>query len=298
VTKASSKKRRGERGRAAATAEIIAASIEILAAMAPMTVRGVAYQLFNRKLIASMGRLETQRVSRILTIARERDEIGWDCIVDKGREIKRVATWETPEEIISDALSQYRKDFWSCQDYRLIVVSEKATMEGVIEPVTRRWGVDFLAVGGFNSSTRMHDLAEEIGGDERTTVILYVGDWDPSGMYMSEGDFPGRLEEYGAGDYVIKRVALTRADVARGDLPAFDAEEKKSDARYKWFVSRYGTTCVELDAMSPNVLRARVESAIKKYVDMEAWKQNEVAQQAEIESIRDVLAKMRKTKSA
>ena len=65
-------KKRGERGLAKATLDLIDAVVEILEEQNPMTVRGVCYQLFGRKLIPNMSRKETGRVSRILVTARER----------------------------------------------------------------------------------------------------------------------------------------------------------------------------------------------------------------------------------
>ena len=41
---------------------------------------------------------------------------------------------------------------------------------------------------GFSSATTVHDVAED--DDGRDLISLYVGDYDPSGMYMSEHDLP------------------------------------------------------------------------------------------------------------
>jgi hypothetical protein len=98
------------------------------------------------------------------------------------------------------------------------------------------YGVPFFAAHGFNSATKVHDLAETEACDERRYVFLYVGDWDPSGMYMSEVDLPGRLQKYGAtSEFDLVRIALSKDDL--GDLPFFSAKEK--DPRYRWFVNRY-----------------------------------------------------------
>ena len=43
-----------------------------------------------------------------------------------------------------------------------------------------------------------HKLAGRIAIDWRRVVFIYVGDHDPSGLYMSECDMPARLAEYGA----------------------------------------------------------------------------------------------------
>ena len=52
---------------------------------------------------------------------------------------------------------------------------------------------------GFTSATTVYDVAED--DDGRNLVVLYVGDLDPSGMFMSERDLPDRLAQYG-GDHV------------------------------------------------------------------------------------------------
>lgn len=59
------------RGRATATTDIIATMVAIAREIQPCSVRALAYQLFNRKLIGSMGKLDTQKVSRWATMARE-----------------------------------------------------------------------------------------------------------------------------------------------------------------------------------------------------------------------------------
>ena len=110
-------------------------------------------------------------------------------------------------------------------------------------------------------------LAETEACDTRCYTFLYVGDHDPSGMYMSEADFPNRLKKYGATDHVdIERIALVESDFRGGRLPSFKA--KKADPRFQWYVQRYGHDAWELDAMDPNDLRQRVDDAILGHIDV------------------------------
>ena len=97
----------------------------------------------------------------------------------------------------------------------------------------------------------MNELAEDIATDKRHTALLYVGDYDPSGMYMSEIDIPARLRNYGADDddYELNRVAHTHTDVEFGSLPSFQAEDKKLDPRYRWFAK--ASTVRELGSWTP-----------------------------------------------
>jgi len=286
----SENRKRGQRGRSKATDELIDAAIEILKQQQPMTVRGVAYQLFNMKLILSMGRNDTNRVSRVLVSAREAGLIDWDWIVDETRQVERPCQWDDLKEYSEMVVKSYRKDFWAYQPYNIIVMSEKATVGGVIRPVTDKWGVSFLAVHGFSSATKIHELAEASADDKRETIILYAGDYDPSGLWMSKRDIPERIEKYG-GQITLERIALLEGDITDPKL-AFQIEEKKKDPRYAWYRKNFGRLCYELDAMAPNELRQRVEEAIEVYVDIEAWMRHQLAEAAEVETIEKVCKRM------
>jgi hypothetical protein len=158
-------------------------------------------------------------------------------------------------------------------------------VRGVLKPVLDRYGVGFSAIHGFNSATMMHGTCQD--DDGRDLVVLYVGDYDPSGMCMSEEDLPKRFAEYGGDHVKLKRIALTGQQAV--NLIPFDAADKRKDPRFKWFTSRYGTQCWELDAMDPNDLRECVEREIKALIDDEEWKRCETVNEAEHESIKNVI---------
>jgi hypothetical protein len=264
------KKRKG-RGRAQKTLDIIKASIEILEEIQPATVRGVCYRLFVRGLIAHMGKGETQKVSRILTNARERGEVHWDWIVDETRQREWTPQWRDLTEFAETIPGRYRRDFWAHQPETIEIWSEKGTVRGILGPVLDEFGVTFSCKHGFDSATIVHETVELTKDLDRPLIALYVGDWDPSGLCMSEVDLPRRLEAYGA-NVDLRRLALTRADTLSG-LPSFDAETKEKDPRYKWFRREYGAECWELDAMDPRDLRERVRNAILHIIDQDAWEE-------------------------
>ena len=136
-------------------------------------------------------------------------------------------------------------------------------MRGVLAPVLDHYAVGFLPVHGFSSATAAHDIAED--DDGRDLIVLYVGDFDPSGMFMSEEDLPARFDKYGGDHITIRRIALTRTQT-RG-LPSFPATDKSKDKRYQWFCANHGNHCWELDAMDPNDLRRRVRTEIEAHID-------------------------------
>jgi hypothetical protein len=265
--------------------DIIEASHEILLEIEPASVRAVCYRLFVRQLIDSMAKNETNKISRLLRIAREHGDIPWEWIVDETGGAERISTWEDPQAYARAVVRSYRRDYWSQQSTRVEVWSEKGTVRGTLAPVLEEYGVTFRPMGGYASATEAHDVSEETATDP--IRAFYVGDWDPSGLHMSEVDLPRRLAQYG-GNVQLVRIALTKDDTNSG-LPEFAAEEKCKDPRYKWFVRHYGHRCWELDALNPNELRARVMRVIRSQIDFRAWNRCKAVEQAELQSLTQVM---------
>jgi hypothetical protein len=265
--------------------DLIEAMAAITKAAQPITGRGVGYKLFIAKLISSMARGEMQRVYRLLKEARERGIIEWAWIVDETRRIERAPRWDDPEAFARAASRSYRRDFWNQQPVRVEVWSEKGTLRGVLRSVLDAYGVGFRVVHGFDSATGVHNAAED--DDGRLLIVLYVGDWDPSGLCMSVRDLPTRLARYGGHHVEIRRIALIEEQLT--GLPSFPATDKRKDPRFKWFTANFGNRCWEIDALDPNVLRAVVEEEITALIEPNAWKRCEIVNAAEQESLRKVL---------
>jgi hypothetical protein len=224
------------RGMAQRSLELIDAMYEIAEEAQPITGRGIGYKLFTAGLIPSMETREMQRVYRLLKEARERDIIPWEWIVDETRSLERISTWDNPEQYAKCVARSYRRDFWNQQPVRVEVWSEKGTVRGVLQPVLDEYAVGFRVMHGFSSATSVYEAAQD--NDGRDLIVLYVGDYDPSGLFMSEEDLPSRLSEYGGDHITLRRVALTR-EHNRG-LPSFPASGKRKDPRHKWFCNNYG----------------------------------------------------------
>lgn len=181
-------------------------------------------------------------------------------------------------------LRSYRRNFWERQVDQVEVWSEKGTVRGVLAPVLDEFAVTFSVKHGFDSATSINNIAIETGDNARPLIVLYAGDWDPSGLCMSDGDLPRRLSQYGA-NVDLQRIALTRYDVNCRGLPSFSADTKSKDPRYRWFVENYGSECWELDALPPPVLRERVRQALLSHIDIETWEHYARIEAAERESL-------------
>jgi hypothetical protein len=281
------------RGKSQSRLDLRQACYERLEATRPASVRSVAYHLFNTlKMIPSMHKREVARVGDEIRQAREEGVIPWAWVVDESRQLEQRPSWNDPEAFIESVIPQYRLDYWEQQPYAVEVWSEKSTVSGTLRPVMRRFGVGYRSMHGFTSATKVHDIAELTLSLDKPLRVLYVGDFDPSGMGMSELDLNARLEAYGAEDFTITRVALTRADTV--GLASFPASDKAKDPRYQWFVKRYGTRCWELDAMNPNTLRAKVEQAIISLLDVAAWNVCQRTEAAQVETFKTVLTAMKR----
>jgi hypothetical protein len=265
--------------------ELIEAMHAAAKAAQPITGRGVGYKLFIAGFIPSMANNEMQRVYRLLRLAREQGDIPWEWIVDETRALERCSTWADPAEYARAVARSYRRDFWNQQPIRCEVWSEKGTVRGVLAPVLDHYAVGFRVMHGFSGATTVYDISQD--DDGRELIAPYVGDLDPSGMFMSEEDLPARLSRYDGDHVELRRIALTRRQV--DGLPSFPATDKRKDPRYRWFRANYGDRCWELDAMDPNDLRDCVEREIVKLIEPIAWQSCEIVNRAEQESLKTIL---------
>jgi hypothetical protein len=274
------------RGMAQESLDLIEAMHAAAEQSKPITGRGIGYKLFTRSLIPSMSVSDMQRVYRLLRVAREQGMIPWGWIVDETRQIEQKrSTWADPAAYVRAVHRSYKRDYWLQQPKRVVVASEKGTVRGVLDPVLYDLGIGFLVLHGFSSATAIYDLANDYDG--RPLILLYVGDYDPSGLYMSENDIPQRLAQYGGDHVEVQRIALTRGQL--GGLPSFPASDKKKDPRHDWFVRNCGRRCWELDALDPNELREIIEEAVKDEIEPIAWTRCAAVEKAEQESLRHVL---------
>jgi hypothetical protein len=210
-------------------------------------VRAVCYRLFPEGIIGSMRRNETNRVSRLLTEARERGALRWAWIVDETREPERVASWRDPAAFIRATRNDYRRDHWALQPRSVEVASEKGTVRGTLALVLEEYAVTFRVLHGYPSVATGRAAVEECLDGGQPVLALYIGDWDPSGLHMTEVDLPRRLSDYheslcaergldGETEWptiTVKRIALATQDVVRGTrLSAFLAAPKRGHTRW------------------------------------------------------------------
>lgn len=242
-----------------ATLELIAAAAGVLADAAAAGYRFTLRRVFYA-LVAAEHLPNTERaykgLSETLNRARWSGLLAMDCLDDLGRVADIPPSWRRPSDAVRDAAHWYRSDWWADADPTVEVWAEKAAVAGIVGPVADEYGVPFLACRGFSSLTALAEAADRLDG--RDTVLLYVGDHDPSGLDMDR-DLSDRLEGLGA-CIRLERLALTVDQIDEHQLPP--QPTKEADSRARGYSAEHGGSW-ELDALPADMLAGLVREAIE-----------------------------------
>lgn len=161
---------------------------------------------------------------------------------------------------------------------------EAAGMVPLMREISNPWTLRVNSGGGYDSVTAKHDLAqrvvERVDQLELPTVVLHVGDFDPSGEGMYEtlrDDVTAMVNGWKVSDHwlTINRVALTEEQVM--DMQVETAPPKPKDARSKGFVERHPEVVeffggseditAQLEALTPPELRQLIVEQIESYIE-------------------------------
>lgn len=242
-----------------------------------VTLRQLFYRLVSEQLLPN-----TQGAYKRLSAltAERRREGTFPDLIDRGRSIHRYEHFDGPLDALHRLQGWYRRDRTAGQDVSLYLGVEKAGMVVQLEHWFGDLGIPILALGGYSSQTYVQDVTADVKrqtlGDRftldtdphkwwRPAVLLYAGDFDPSGEDIDR-DFIART---GCFERVI-RVALSAEQVVFHRLPVNPG--KTTDTRSAGFIERHGRLMqVELDAVDPATLRGLYQAAIDQHWDTSAY---------------------------
>jgi hypothetical protein len=244
-----------------------------------LTLRQLYYQFVSRDLIANKD-TEYKRLGNIINDARLAGLLDWNYIVDRTRNLRGLAHWDNPGDILDGAAFGYRTDRWANQPYHVEVWIEKDALVGVIAGACDRLDVPYFSCRGYTSQSELWGAARRLiyrtkAGQKN--VIIHLGDHDPSGIDMTR-DITDRLALFGA-EATVERIALNMDQVRRYSPPPNPA--KLTDARAEGYIATHGTSSWELDALDPSTLDALVQSHILNRRDDTQWNRDTEAMQAE-----------------
>ena len=256
----------------------------------PLTLRQIFYQLVAREYIQNTKSQYTL-LSNLLKHARLDGYISWDDIEDRVRRFEDLSGWPGPDDFISAHLkrflSGYSRDLLQTQEKYIEIWIEKDALSALFVRAAEPYTVPVVVCRGFSSVSFLNDFKERISWHEdRRPVMLYFGDFDPSGVVMLEAMEETLRDEFKIPDIEFKRIALLKEDIEKYRLPHNPDAIKEHDTRKDKHVEKYGELAVELDALRPDILIDRIETAIRAELDLDAFQDETEKQQDDLDLLK------------
>jgi hypothetical protein len=151
-----------------------------------LTLRQLYYQLVSRDVIPNRVE-EYNKLSKLLKEGRMAGIVDWDAIEDRLRVPDTPAAWDSPEDIMDTVIWQYKQPRQEGQETYMEVWVEKDALSGVLSRVTYKYHVPIVVNRGYSSVSAMYDSYNRFKKAIRKgqkAVVLYLGDFDPSGVDM------------------------------------------------------------------------------------------------------------------
>ena len=235
-----------------------------------LTLRQLYYQFVARGLVNN-DQNEYKKLGEAVSAGRLAGLLDWYAITDWTRNLRSDSFWDSPQSILESCVSSFEQDLWQSQKFRVEVWIEKDSLIGVLQSVCPRLRVPYFSCRGYVSQSEMWAAAMRLTEYEKAgkkTVLLHLGDHDPSGVDMSR-DIAARLLMFNS-KVDVQRIALTMAQVDALKPPPNPA--KMTDSRSADYVNLYGEESWELDALDPKTLVALVEEWVAKYRNDKIWR--------------------------
>lgn len=269
----------------------LTAILEDLQDYKPLTLRQVYYQMVGKGFIENKVS-EYGMLSNLLKWARIDGYISWDDIEDRVRAFHDNRGWDDKNDFtqqeIRNFLNGYRRDLLQGQERYIEVWIEKDALSSIFKRVALSYCVSVVVCRGFSSISFLNNFRQRLTSQNRPAVMLYFGDFDPSGMEMLESMKNTLKYELGVTELEFKRIALTKDDIFTYNLPHKPQALKMTDTRAKKHLDAHGELAVELDALSPDVLEAKVKDAIESELDMDAFNFEIQQQHTEVDLLKSL----------
>ena len=170
-----------------------------------------------------------------------------------------------------DMVDQLKINYCSSWDYEfehyVEVWLEKESLADIVYGVTNWFGVKLSVSSGRTKISQVYSAVQRFNQFEVPVTILYLGDFDPTGMNISEN-----LREQFINQYkfmiseelpTIERIAITEEQSK--DLPASYRKANQNDKNYDSFVVRFGEYVWDLDVYTPEQLGNIVYKALVEF---------------------------------
>ena len=262
----------------------------------PLTVRQIYYRMIA---VYRHPKGDSFRDSLydLMVNARRAGDIPFESIRDDG--IQGGGYWDPDLDShlrsIDRVLTNYDADRQAGQDIRLEAWCESAGMLPQLRRICDDYSIPVYSCGGFNSVTAVKRIAETVAAYDQDTVMLHLGDYDPSGISIYErvvrdvqaflaDDAPHR-------EFRGVRVVLTEEQIAEYGLPMERIETE--DTRSKASIKAGLTEKCELEALAPDQIARILRERIDENIDpdqREETLEREEQDRARLESLPSVIS--------
>lgn len=234
-----------------------------------LTLRQLYYQLVARDVIPNTVK-EYAKLSQTCVIGRMNGLIDWNAIEDRLRHPQLTYYVDGVTDALKDTIGQYRLDRQKGQPYYMEIWTEKDAVSNILQRVSSPFHIRLMVNRGYSSCSAMYMAFNRLNamGNEKGSIIFYVGDHDPSGLDMVR-DIEDRLEKFGVESFKIIPVALTMKQIEKYQPPPNPA--KITDPRARWYMAEHGQESWELDALEPESLKGIVRNAVLEYLDIDLY---------------------------
>jgi hypothetical protein len=243
-----------------------------------VTLRQLFYRLVSEQQIPN----SQATYKRLSSLTAKRRRAGtFPALIDRGRRIQCRVSFTSAVDAMQWLEVVARRDRTDGQDVALYLGVEKAGMVVQLDA----WfgdplGIPILPLGGYSSESFETDVKDAVQQDGRPAILLYAGDFDPSGEDIDR-NFIMQTDCWKD----VRRIALNADQVREHRLPVNPGNA--DDTRAAGFIERHGALMqVELDALPPETLRASYQDAINQYWDSSAYDAALAAEQAVLEDLR------------
>ena len=174
-------------------------------------------------------------------------------------------------DFINRVANMYRRNYWSTTDIYPQLWVESRSLTPTLAGTARELGVSLYPSGGMASDTFVYGAAAEaVHTGREHMVVMYVGDYDPSGLQIADSletkltehlDYAAEDFDLDAPELTFWRVAITPQQIVDHALPTKPVKATQSRKRYDI------ADTVEAEAMRPDTLRQIVADAFEPMID-------------------------------
>lgn len=240
------------------------------------------------------SRKSYNKSKRIVNRSRLGSMIPFDSVIDDTDLLGTTQQSCTIEEFLKTKSESYRSNWFENQNCYVEVWLEKRALEGVVSPVTDKYGV-YLSCSGKNPTwSQVGSAIERFKAKGKVlNYILYLGDLDPQGKEMVKWLQKEAFKVLEFDHVFIEPLALNLEHANDSTLSLHRIHSLKGrDSVKKWYKANHCDYTIELDALDPTTLKNIVEKGILNKLEVKEINRKQQEDKVSIGRMRNYLSQI------